>query len=63
MLQELSEKPTIVVSGHHGKLHVEGRRFIIDECGGLECLPIATIIFPSKMIVHDRDTDKFASQY
>ena len=63
MLLELSEKPTILVSGHHGKLHDEGLRFIIDECGGLERLPIAAIIFPSKMIVRDRDTDKFATQH
>ncbi|KAG1330993.1 Serine/threonine-protein phosphatase BSL2 like [Cocos nucifera] len=59
MPKELSEKPTIVVSGHHGKLHVEGLRFIIDECGGLEDLPIAAIIFPSTRIV--RDADKYAA--
>ncbi|KAJ4753329.1 Serine/threonine protein phosphatase family protein [Rhynchospora pubera] len=54
--EELLEKPTILVSGHHGKLHIEGRRFIIDESGGLEHLPIAAIIFPSQQIVRDSDT-------
>ncbi|XP_072981528.1 tyrosine-protein phosphatase RLPH2-like isoform X1 [Typha angustifolia] len=49
--KELSEKPTIVLSGHHGKLHIEGLRFIIDECGGLEHLPMAAIVFPCKRIV------------
>lgn len=48
--------PTIVVSGHHGKLHVDGLRLIIDEGGGYEEKPIAAIVLPSKTIV--RDTDK-----
>ncbi|WOL15512.1 hypothetical protein Cni_G24293 [Canna indica] len=58
--EEISGKSTIVVSGHHGKIHIDGLRFIIDECGGLEQLPIAAIVFPSKTIV--RDTDKIVAQ-
>ncbi|CAL9194377.1 tyrosine-protein phosphatase RLPH2-like [Musa acuminata AAA Group] len=55
MPKELSDKSTLVVSGHHGKIHMEGLRYIIDECGGLEQLPIAAVVFPSKMIVRDID--------
>ena len=47
--------PTIVVSGHHGKLHIEGLRLIIDEGGGLEQNPVAAIILPSMRIVRDID--------
>ncbi|RWW08308.1 hypothetical protein BHE74_00019210 [Ensete ventricosum] len=55
LCQELSGKSTLVVSGHHGKIHIEGLRYIIDECGGLEQLPIAAVVFPSEMIVRDID--------
>ncbi|GLT94662.1 hypothetical protein SLE2022_123910 [Rubroshorea leprosula] len=51
--KELSE--TIVVSGHHAKLHVEGLRLIIDEGGGLENNPVAAIVLPSKKIIRDTD--------
>ncbi|XP_071698495.1 tyrosine-protein phosphatase RLPH2-like [Rutidosis leptorrhynchoides] len=54
--EELTKTPTIVVSGHHGKLHVDGLRLIIDEGGGLEQNPVAAIVLPSKTII--RDTDK-----
>lgn len=54
--EELAKTPTIVVSGHHGKLHVDGLRLIIDQGGGLEQNPVAAIVLPSKTIV--RDTDK-----
>ncbi|KAK1262946.1 hypothetical protein QJS04_geneDACA008424 [Acorus gramineus] len=54
-----SEKPTILVSGHHGKLHIDGLRLIIDEGGGLEDLPVAAIILPSMKIV--RDIDNFGA--
>ena len=53
--QELNEKQTIVVSGHHGKLHVEGLRLIIDEGGGLEKNAVAAIVLPSMKIVRDTD--------
>ncbi|XP_021620756.1 tyrosine-protein phosphatase RLPH2 isoform X3 [Manihot esculenta] len=53
--KELTEKPTIVVSGHHGKLHVEGLRLIIDEGGGLENNPVAAIVLPSMELVRDTD--------
>lgn len=46
------------MSGHHGKLHIEGLRLIIDEGGGLEANPIAAIVLPSMKLV--RDTDKIA---
>jgi hypothetical protein len=44
-----------VVSGHHGKLHVEGLRLIIDESGGVEEKPMAAIVLPSMKIVRDTD--------
>ncbi|KAI9153021.1 hypothetical protein LWI28_004579 [Acer negundo] len=53
--QELTAKPTIIVSGHHGKLHIDGLRLIIDEGGGLPNNPVAAIILPSKKIVRDTD--------
>ncbi|XP_059462839.1 tyrosine-protein phosphatase RLPH2-like [Corylus avellana] len=53
--KELTENPTIVVSGHYGKLHVEGLRLIIDESGGLEEKPMAAIVLPSMKIVRDTD--------
>ncbi|KAB5569164.1 hypothetical protein DKX38_002957 [Salix brachista] len=53
--QELTEKPTIVVSGHHGKLHIEGLRLIIDEGGGFENKPVAAIALPSMKLVRDTD--------
>ncbi|XP_057959927.1 tyrosine-protein phosphatase RLPH2-like [Malania oleifera] len=56
--EELTKSPTIVVSGHHGKLHIEGLRLIIDEGGGLENNPVAAIVLPSMKIV--RDTDVWA---
>ncbi|XXG64985.1 hypothetical protein AAC387_Pa05g2797 [Persea americana] len=55
--KELSQTPTIVLSGHHGKLHIEGLRLIIDESGGLEHFPIAAIILPSMTILRDTDTN------
>ncbi|XP_050228585.1 tyrosine-protein phosphatase RLPH2-like [Mercurialis annua] len=56
--KDLTEKPTIVVSGHHGKLHIEGLRLIIDEGGGLENNPVAAIVLPSMKLVRDTDNLK-----
>ncbi|KAK6139991.1 hypothetical protein DH2020_026265 [Rehmannia glutinosa] len=53
--EELSKTPTIVVSGHHGKVHIEDFRFIIDLGGGLESNPVAAIVLPSKKMVLDTD--------
>ena len=53
--EELSNSPTIVASGHHAKLHIEGRRFIIDEGGGYEDRPVAAIVLPSKKIIRDTE--------
>ncbi|KAL8516875.1 hypothetical protein ACS0TY_015217 [Phlomoides rotata] len=53
--EELSKSPTIVVSGHHGKVHMEGLRLIIDRGGGLENSPVAALVLPSKKMVHDTD--------
>ncbi|ONK77613.1 uncharacterized protein A4U43_C02F8550 [Asparagus officinalis] len=53
--QDLTKEPTIVVSGHHGKLHIDGLRLIIDEGGGLEANPIAAIVLPSMKLVRDTD--------
>ncbi|KAF9597002.1 hypothetical protein IFM89_014716 [Coptis chinensis] len=58
--KELCEKPTIVVSGHHGKLHIDGLRLIIDEGGGKENNPVAAIVLPSMTLV--RDTDSITTQ-
>lgn len=44
-----------MVSGHHGKLHIEGLRLIIDEGGGLEHKPIAALVLPSMKMVRDTD--------
>jgi hypothetical protein len=44
-----------VVSGHHGKLHIEGLRLIIDESGGFENKPLAAIALPSMKLVRDTD--------
>ncbi|XP_007027654.2 PREDICTED: uncharacterized protein LOC18598184 [Theobroma cacao] len=51
--KELTE--TIVVSGHHGKLHIDGLRLVIDEGGGLESNPVAAVVLPSMKIVCDTD--------
>lgn len=53
---ELLEKRIILVSGHHGTLHVDKHRLILDEGGGLEQLPIAALVFPSRRIVRDTDS-------
>lgn len=53
--QELTANPTIVVSGHHAKLHVEGLRLIIDEGGGYQDKPVAAILLPSLKIVRSTD--------
>ncbi|KAK4772937.1 hypothetical protein SAY87_027956 [Trapa incisa] len=51
--KELIESPTIVVSGHHGKLHMDGLRLGIDEGGGMEDNPVAAIILPGLTIVRN----------
>ncbi|TQE04341.1 hypothetical protein C1H46_010126 [Malus baccata] len=53
--KELTEKPTVVVSGHHGKLNIEGLRLIIDEGGGMAERPVAAVVLPSVKIVRDTD--------
>lgn len=53
--KELTEKPTVVVSGHHGKLYIEGLRLIIDEGGGYEQKPVAAIVLPSMKIIRDTE--------
>ncbi|XP_019051633.1 PREDICTED: uncharacterized protein LOC104587896 isoform X2 [Nelumbo nucifera] len=57
--QELVDCPTpiVVVSGHHGKLELNGLRLIIDESGGQENKPLAAIVFPSMMVVRDIGDD------
>lgn len=59
ILQELTKTPTVIVSGHHGKLNIEGLRLIIDEGGGMEKNPVAAVVLPSMKIV--RDTDMLAN--
>ncbi|KAH7512124.1 tyrosine-protein phosphatase RLPH2 [Ziziphus jujuba] len=53
--KELTEYPSVLVSGHHGKLHIEGLRLIIDEGGGYPEKPVAAIVLPSMKIVRDTD--------
>ncbi|CAH2054276.1 unnamed protein product, partial [Thlaspi arvense] len=53
--QELDDKQTVIVSGHHGKLHIDGLRLIVDESGGYPDIPLAAIILPSKKIIRDTD--------
>ncbi|KAL2323124.1 hypothetical protein Fmac_027503 [Flemingia macrophylla] len=55
MPEELTASQTIVVSGHHAKLHVEGLRLIIDEGGGYEDKPVAAIVLPSMKIIRDAE--------
>ncbi|GJT80390.1 hypothetical protein Tco_1054732, partial [Tanacetum coccineum] len=57
MPEELATHGTILVSGHHGKLHIEGVRFIIDEGDGLERNALAAIMLPSMKIVRDSDVE------
>lgn len=52
---ELAEQGILVVSGHHGSVHLDKLRIIIDEGGGFPNLPIAAIILPSRIIVRDTD--------
>lgn len=58
----LAGKQTIIVSGHHGKLHIDGLRFIIDEGGGYEDKPIAAIVFPSKTLIRSTEEAGTTSQ-
>lgn len=44
-----------MVSGHHGKLRIEGLRLVIDEGGGYPEKPVAAIVLPSMKIVRDTD--------
>lgn len=52
---ELAAQKILMVSGHHGKLHIEGNRLIIDEGGGYENRPIAAMLLPSRELVRDTD--------
>lgn len=55
---ELAAQKVLLVSGHHGKLHFESNRLIIDDSGGFDDRPIAAMILPAREIV--RDTDNFS---
>lgn len=57
---DLVAKGTLLVSGHHGRLHIEKNRLIIDESGGVEGRPIAAVILPDRIIV--RHTDSFSDE-
>lgn len=45
-----------MISGHHGEVHIEDFRLIIDEGGGVETNPVAAIVLPWKKLVRDTDT-------
>ncbi|KAK4348406.1 hypothetical protein RND71_031161 [Anisodus tanguticus] len=53
--KELAKTPTIIVSGHHAKLYIEGLRLVIDEGGGYEDKSVAAVVLPSMEIVRDAD--------
>ncbi|KAK7278630.1 hypothetical protein RJT34_23664 [Clitoria ternatea] len=53
--EELIASETILVSGHHAKLSIEGSRLIIDEGGGYADKPVAAIVLPSMKIIRDTD--------
>lgn len=53
--EELTTTPTILISGHHAKVHIEDFRLIIDEGGGVGTNPVAAIVLPSKKLVRDSD--------
>ena len=54
--QELAAQKVLMVSGHHGKLHFESNRLIIDEGGGYDDRPIAAMILPARELVRDTDS-------
>jgi hypothetical protein len=56
LMQELAAQKVLVVSGHHGKLHFESDRLIIDESGGFDDRPIAAMILPARELVRDTDS-------
>ncbi|KAG0593181.1 hypothetical protein KC19_1G309400 [Ceratodon purpureus] len=53
---DLAAQKVLVVSGHHGKLHFESNRLIIDESGGFDDRPIAAMILPARELVRDTDS-------
>ncbi|KAI6697887.1 hypothetical protein NL676_018006 [Syzygium grande] len=53
--EELIETPMILVGGHHGKLHIQGLRLIIDEGDGSPDKPVAAIVLPPLKIIGDTD--------
>ena len=55
LMQELAAQEVLLVSGHHGKLHFESNRLIIDESGGFDHKPIAAMILPARELVRDTD--------
>lgn len=54
--KELCDKQILMVSGHHGTLHIDGLRLIIDQSGGIKDNPLAAIVLPSRMLVRDIDS-------
>lgn len=56
LTQELAAQKVLVLSGHHGKLHFESNRLIIDESGGFDDRPLAAMILPARELVRDTDS-------
>ncbi|XP_024519361.1 uncharacterized protein LOC9628977 [Selaginella moellendorffii] len=54
--EELVKDGVMVVSGHHGSLHMESHRLIIDESGGQDNMPLAAVVLPGRQIVRDTDS-------
>jgi len=45
---------TLLASGHHAVLKLEGRRLIVDACGGHTHRPLAAVVLPTRRIVFSK---------
>ena len=41
----------LVASGHHGHLKLDGRRLIVDSCGGHAERPLTAVVLPERLLV------------
>eukprot|EP00271_Cylindrocystis_brebissonii_P005020 TRINITY_DN16976_c0_g1_i1.p1 TRINITY_DN16976_c0_g1~~TRINITY_DN16976_c0_g1_i1.p1 ORF type:complete len:335 (+),score=24.67 TRINITY_DN16976_c0_g1_i1:462-1466(+) len=56
-VKELDDAGVLLISGHHGKLDIRGRRFVIDESGGVAGRPLAAVVLPARTIVRSVSQD------
>jgi hypothetical protein len=45
---------TLLASGHHGVLKLEGRRLVVDACAGHADRPLAAVVLPERRVVRSR---------